>query len=74
MPEMAILAPVVIAGQPHPRLATPRYVRTHLIRIGRTKFYALVKAGKILMVNLGVGHPLVDVASVERLIANNRAQ
>jgi hypothetical protein len=49
-------------------LVTPRYAREHLIGCGRTKFWALAKAGSIRLVDVGVGRRMVDVASITALL------
>jgi hypothetical protein len=51
-----------------PVMVTPVYARTHLIRCGKTKFYAMVKAGSIRLVDVGVGRRMVDVASIKALL------
>jgi hypothetical protein len=42
-----------------------------LIGCGPTKFWALVKAGKIKMVDVGVGNRMVDYSSLETLAKPN---
>jgi hypothetical protein len=51
-----------------PRLVTPSYARENMIRCGRTKFWAMVKAGTIRLVDVGVGRKMVDVSSIEALL------
>jgi hypothetical protein len=51
-----------------PRLVAPTYARENIIHCGRTKFWALVKAGKIRMVDVGVGRKMVDVDSIEAML------
>jgi len=57
-----------------PRLVTPSYARENMIRCGRTKFWALVKAGSIRLVDVGVGRKMVDVASIEALLRPEEKQ
>jgi hypothetical protein len=51
-----------------PVMVTPSYARNHLIKCGKTKFYAMVKAGSIRLVDVGVGRKMVDVASIKALV------
>lgn len=41
-----------------------------ILRLGRTRFYELVKAGQIDIIKLGQRSTRVKVESVEKLIAN----
>lgn len=43
------------------------------LKIGRTRFYELVKLGKLEMIKLGSRSTRVKAESVERLIANGIA-
>ena len=52
-----------------PRLAYPAYVREHYLKVGRTKWHALVNAGKIRLVDVGAGRKLVDMSSIDDLLA-----
>ncbi len=52
-----------------PLLVTPTYARDNLIHCGRTKFWAMVKAGSIRLVDVGVGRKMVDVDSIKALLA-----
>ncbi len=54
---------------PPPRLVTPTYARQHLICCGRTKFWHLCKVGSIRLVDVGVGRKMVDVSSIDALLA-----
>jgi hypothetical protein len=60
-----------MSNSPHagPRLVTPSYARANIIKCGRTKFWALVKAGKIRLVDVGVGRKMVDAGSIEAMFA-----
>ena len=40
-----------------------------LLDIGNTKYWAMVKAGRIEMVDIGIGRRMVLFASLQRLIA-----
>ena len=42
-----------------------------ILRLGRTRFYELVKAGQIDIIKLGQRSTRVKVESVEKLIANS---
>ena len=44
-----------------------------ILRLGRTRFYELVKAGQIDIIKLGQRSTRVKVESVEKLIANGIA-
>jgi hypothetical protein len=49
-----------------PILVKPATARTAL-DVGNTKFWELVKAGKIRMVDIGIGYRMVDYRSLEAL-------
>ena len=44
-----------------------------VLRLGRTRFYELVKAGQIDIIKLGQRSTRVKVESIEKLIANGIA-
>ncbi len=40
-----------------------------ILGIGETKYWAMVKAGKIKLVDVGTGRRMVDYASLEALVS-----
>jgi hypothetical protein len=49
-------------------LAVSTTVAKRTLGIGNTKFWALVKIGKIKLVDVGTGRRLVNYASLEQLV------